>query len=221
VVWANDTSGNTGSTYVAPYELSINGAKLTGFICDDYAGNISTNLSWTATETLAKNITTSNVDSLAFGSTIGVVGYAEVATIAEDLFTYGGKIGGVSYSDTALNSAIWYITADNPSIVAFSALGSAAQTLVTELTEEYGGSISGGLETFGTSAADIQAALTSLEHDGGIYFLTATSGSNIQEGIGDTYAPEGGPAALYLLLGMGCCFGGLVVSRRKPAESRG
>ncbi|MGH9606596.1 MAG: hypothetical protein ACRD3N_12965 [Terracidiphilus sp.] len=204
--WYNATDKSDNS--VGPYQVSVNGGKLQDFVCDDYEGTINKGQTWSATLVKATSITASNINSLglAFASTIGIEGYAEVAQLVEHMLN--ATPGNAIYS--ALSSAIWYITSNGNSLVPvnnspdvdWKYLSGAAQAYVTTVQAEFAGAP--------------MASQTALSKDYGLDILGNTNKSYAQEGF--INVAEGGAAFLYLLLAFVSCFGALVLSGRERSR---
>jgi hypothetical protein len=197
-VWGN-SSGEYGAGI---YSADINGKpSASGIICDDFKDEITNGESWTANAFQASTLVSSgNLDNTMFGSTIGVTGYAEVATLVSMMFSGGttyGSLTGITQAE--LSSAIWYITAPG----GIPGLDSTATALVAAVEAAFGGNPS--------AATAYLATLTNL------WILTPTplGPGEPQEMWTDALAvPEGGAASLYLLLGLlSCGFGFFARSR--------
>ncbi len=188
-VWGN-SSGEYGAGI---YSADINGtSSASGIICDDFKDEITSGESWTANAFQASTLVSSgNLDNTMFGSTIGVTGYAEVATLVSMMFSGGttyGSLTGITQAE--LSSAIWYITAPG----GISGLNPTATALVAAVEAAFCGNP--------TAAANYLSTLTNL------WILTpATLGpGEPQEMWTDNLdMPEGGAASLYLLLGLLSC----------------
>jgi hypothetical protein len=172
-----------------------------GIVCDDYQDTDVPGESWTATALNAASLTSKNIDQTLFGATIGLEGYAEVATLVSDMFS--GKSG---YTQAELSSAIWYITSvGNATLSAqlWSALDSSAQALVTSLQKQFGGNL-----------AAAEAALAGFSN---LWILTPMPDAHGGPQEMWVEAAEGGAAALYLLLaGLTCC-GAFYLKRRQQS----
>jgi hypothetical protein len=195
-----DGSGNI-DVYAGIYNGTVSGipGANPGIICDDYQDSVTAGETWTATALNAASLNSSNIDQTLFGATIGLEGYAEVATLVSYMFN--GKSG---YTQAELSSAIWYITSvGNASLSAnlWNALDASAQALVKSLQKEFGGNLSAA-----------EAALAGFSN---LWVLTPSP-----EGAGEPQemwvsAAEGGAAALYLLFAAFSCCGALYLKRRR------
>jgi hypothetical protein len=176
-----------GNAYGGFYQATINGVA-TNIICDDAQDNVSVGLTWKATELNATQIA-ANLGSTMFGSTIGVIGYAEVATLVEDMFN-----PATSQADRdALSSAIWAITYNQGA----SGLSGTALAYYNGVITEFGGNVA--------------AATTALASDGNLTLLTPYPDHTPGSADSQEYwtVPEGGAALLYLLLAGMACFGAM------------
>ncbi len=197
--WAG---GPDGDVYAGIYNGTVSGlpGANPGIVCDDYKDNIVAGEVWTATALDAASLNTTNIDQTLFGSTIGLDGYAEVATLVSDMFS-----GKSSYTQAELSSAIWYITGGG--LVTFSSLDANAQALVNTLKAEYGS----------LSATGAEAVLAQYAN---LWILTPSP-----EGPGEAQemwvsAAEGGAALAYLLLAGFCCGGAMFFRRRHQSLMR-
>jgi hypothetical protein len=104
-----NSSGDFGAGIAG---ANINGApSSSGIISDDFNDEITADETWNAKAYQASSLAALNIGSTLFANTIGVTGYAEVATLVNMMFggvtSYGG-ITGITQSE--LSSAIWDIT---------------------------------------------------------------------------------------------------------------
>lgn len=204
--WVGPNPDGPGSldVYAGIYNGTVSGipGANPGIICDDYKDNVTAGQTWTATALDAAALTTSNIGQTLFGSTIGLQGYAEVATLVSYMFS-----GNSGYTQAELSSAIWYITSGSGTLSSnlWNALDGAAKALVTTLQGEFGG----------LTNAQAQAALQKF---GNLWILTPSpEGPNEPQEMWVS-AAEGGAAALYLLLGAFTCCGALFLRRREQAN---
>lgn len=205
--WIGPNPDGPGSldVYAGIYNGTVTGipGANPGIICDDYQDNVTAGESWTATALNAASLTTSNIGQTLFGATIGLQGYAEVATLVSYMF--GGHSG---YTQAELSSAIWYITSvGNAGLSSnlWSALDATAKSLVTALQNQFGG----------LSNAQAQAALQKF---GNLWILTPSPLGPGEPQEMWVSAAEGGAAALYLLLAAFTCCGALFLRRREQAN---
>jgi len=192
------------TVYAGIYNGTVSGipGANPGIVCDDYADNDTPGETWTATALNAASLNSSNVNQTLFGSTIGLTGYAEVATLVSYMFS-----GNSGYTQAELSSAIWYITSvGTKSLEArlWQNLDASAQGLVKALQKEFTGHL--GL------------AQTALSSFGNLWILTPA-----QQGPGEPQemwvsAAEGGAAVLYLLMAAFTCCGALFLRRREQEK---
>jgi len=187
------------------YSGKVNGFD-SGMICDDFNDHINSGDLWNAKSYQASNLTAANIGETLFGSTIGLGGYAEVATLVQMMFNGGstfGSITGITHGE--LSAAIWDITTpggiDISSDAKVGALVAALEALIS-----------------GKSAADLAAYMKQFTS---LWVLTPVPG---QTGVTPqemwVQAPEGGAALLYLLLAGLACFGAMAFTSRKEVEFR-
>ena len=98
--------------YTGLYYATVDGAANTGIICDDFNHNVTIGETWQANAVNTSSLT--STAGLEFGSTIGLVGYAEVASLVSEIFTLNngsGTFDGITkVTGTDLSEAIWDIT---------------------------------------------------------------------------------------------------------------
>jgi hypothetical protein len=199
-----DGSGNI-DVYAGIYNGTVSGipGANPGIVCDDYQDTVVAGESWTATALNAASLATgNNINETLFGATIGLEGYAEVATLVSDMFN--GKSG---YTQAELSSAIWYITsAGNATLSAslWSALDANAQALVTSLQKEFSGNLSAA-----------EAALAGFSN---LWILTPVPDAHGGPQEMWVEAAEGGAAMAYLLLAAFSCCGALFLRRRQQTR---
>lgn len=202
------------------YSGTINGQSSPGIICDDFNDEITNGEQWNAAAYQASSLVSSgNLDSTLFGSTIGVQGYAEVATLVSALFSNATTLGGViGVTAGELSSAIWDITTPG----GIGGLDGNAAALVKYVMGLYGGS--------GATPSQITAATNYLSTLTNLWILTpnpkgyapAGEATEPQEMWTESLAinaPEGGAALMYLLLAGATCFGAMFLSRREARQS--
>jgi hypothetical protein len=200
------TWGNSNGDWGAGiYSGAINGQSSPGIICDDFNDEITSGEKWNAYAYQASSLTTSNIGETLFGSTIGITGYAELATLVSMMFGNGttyGSITGITQAE--LSSAIWDITTPG----GLSGLDAKAQALVAAVEAAFNGNNS--------KAQTYLATLTNL------WILTPTpkGPGEAQEMWTDppsslaVTVPEGGTALLYLLLAGFSCFVAMLFSNK-------
>jgi len=202
-VWGN----NSGEYGAGIYTGTVNGAATPGIICDDFNDEITTNETWNAKAyNVSTLVSSGNLGNTMFGNTIGVTGYAEVATLVSMMFggisTYG-SIKGVTQAE--LSSAIWYITAPG----GIQGLDSKALALVAAVEAAFSGNTAGAT-----------AYLATLKN---LWILTPTplGPGEPQEMWTENLAlpvAEGGATLAYLLMaGFFCC--GAFYHRRRERLS--
>lgn len=188
-----------------------------GFICDDYNNSIFLpNESWQATATSFASLVTpggtptSALNSVLFGNTIGISGYAAIAYLSNLMASTPATGQG------DISAAIWYIGSIGTGTLSLSSLDSIAQGYVTSLL--------GTGSMFGAVGSVTSAAVNELETSS-LWIYTPT-GQNIvpsgypfpQEFVGSVAVisvPEGGAAILYLLLALFACAGAIYFRQRK------
>lgn len=207
-VWSGGPEGSVATGF---YDGSINGVNVgpgqssPGFICDDYYDNITSGEHWSATGYQVSSLTLSNVaqDTLfggaagwetAFGIN-GLQGYSALAYLANDMFT---NAVGNSSLQSSISQALWYLTSvATGHSWSLSSLSTQAQ----------------GLVSMALANCNI-----SLSNYAGLYLYTEPfDPGQPQEMWGqvDVLAvPEGGSAAVYLLLSGIACLGAVWQSRR-------
>ena len=215
-------SASQNQTYGAGiYSATISGGILNnapvGMICDDFANDISSGNTWTATAYQA-SVIPENIGSTLFGNTIGVTGYAQIAFLMNAMFSGVGTgsdqtlmigmntVSGVTQAD--LSSAIWYIGAQgSTNVPPLGDLSTNAQTIVSDLQGHFG---TNGAE--GSTAEEFLDSMTNL-------FILVPSGNtwNPQE-VGIS-VPEGGATWMYLLMALAACVGFIRFGRRDQTAS--
>jgi hypothetical protein len=206
------TWGNSGGDYGAGiYSATINGVtSSSGIICDDFNDEITSGETWNANAYQVSSLTSGNIGETLFGNSIGLTGYAEVATLVSMMFgnvSSYGSITGITQAE--LSSAIWDITTTG----GITGLNATAQALVAAVEEAFG--------TNTTAAENYLATLTNL------WILTPTpeGPGEAQEMFTEAVAlpvsvPEGGAALAYLLLAGFACGGGMFLRRRRELAMR-
>jgi hypothetical protein len=195
--WAGGPDGNV---YAGIYNGTVSGlpGANPGIICDDYKDTIVPGETWTANAVSAASLNSGNIGQTMFGNSIGLDGYAEVATLVSYMFS-----GHSPYTQAELASAIWYITGGG--LVKLSSLDSTAQALVASLQKQFGS----------LSASGAEAVLAQYAN---LWILTPALGPGEPQEMWVSVA-EGGTAMMYLLLVAGCCFGAMFFRSRGSAAS--
>lgn len=198
--------GNSGGEYGAGiYTGTVNGAAVPGIICDDFNDEITTNETWNAKAyNVSTLVSSGNLGNTLFGNTIGVTGYAEVATLVSMMFggtsTYGA-ITGITQAE--LSSAIWDITTPG----GLSGLDAKALALVAAVEAAFGGNTAG--------ATSYLASLKNL------WILTPTPlgpGEPQEMWTINLNMPEGGAALMYLMLAGLVCGGAFFQRHREQGR---
>jgi hypothetical protein len=205
------TFANSSGNYAAGiYTATINGASSPGIICDDFNDEVTSGEKWNAKAYQASSLASGNIGSTLFGNTIGLTGYAEVATLVSMMFSnspnsYGG-ITGITQSELA--SAIWDITTPG----GISGLDLKAKALVAAVELAFNGNVS--------KATTYLATLTNL------WILTPDPKTGVGSGEPQEMwtkglnVPEGGAPFMFLLLAGASCFGAMYVKYRSQLLKR-
>ena len=183
------------------YDGSINGVAVgpgqpggLGMICDDFRDNVFSGETWTANAINASSLTSSNLSQTLFGTSIGVVGYQEVAYLAYQMFTTGPS----ATTQAAYSEAIWALTGSG---VDPSKLTGLALTLYYNVN-------AGGETLTGSQLASLW-----------IYTPNPRGPNQAQEMWGRVAVPEGGSDLGYLFLAGLCCFGAMFARSRRQIGS--
>jgi hypothetical protein len=186
------------------YSAVINGtASSSGIICDDYNDEVTAGEQWSAHAYQATSLASGNISNTLFGSTVGLTGYAEVATLVSMMFsgskTYG-SVTGVTQAE--LSSAIWDITTAG----GIKGLDTNAKKLVVAVEAAFSGNA--------PAATAYLATLTNL------WILTPTASEPNRPQEMWVAVPEGGSNLMYLLLAGVVCFGSMFFRHRnQPVRS--
>jgi hypothetical protein len=203
------TWGNSGGDYGAGiYSANINGApSSSGIICDDFNDEITSGETWNASAYQVSSLVSSTNPTLGdtlFGKTIGVTGYADVATLVSMMFSGASSYGSITgITQAELSSAIWYLTTPG----GITGLDAKALALVGAVQLAFNNNLTG--------ATDYLASLTNL------WILTPSPLTGVGSGEPQEMftmalaVPEGGAAILYLLLAALACGGAIFFGRRK------
>jgi hypothetical protein len=202
-----DNSVVVGDGYADPYNgtASYNGSNINPnglIVCDDYNHNVTAGETWTATGMQASTLTSGNVDNTRFGSSIGLLGYAEVANLVTQLLSTNNQ-----QLQADISSAIWWITSGGTKIGSnYSFDGVSLDANAVALLKA----------VLGTSSSTL---LSQLAKDTNLWIMTPTSGgpNSPQEMWVET--PEGGAALMYLLLAALACYGAMFLRNRNRFAS--
>ena len=204
------TFGNSNGDFGAGiYSATINGASSPGIVCDDFNDDITSGEKWNASAYEASSLASGNIGSTLFGNTIGLTGYAEVATLVSMMFgntpnSYDG-ITGITQSE--LSSAIWDITTPG----GINGLDANAKALVAAVESSYNG--------------NVQAATTYLASLTNLWILTPKPLTGVGSGEPQEMwteglsFPEGGGGFMFLLLAGGSCLGAMFFKYRSRLAS--
>ncbi|MDR3409397.1 MAG: hypothetical protein P4L87_00375 [Formivibrio sp.] len=203
------TWGNTDGDYGAGiYTANINGAASPGIICDDFKDDITSGEKWNANAYQASSLASGNINNTLFGGTIGLTGYAEVATLVSMMFggnTTYGSITGITQAE--LSSAIWDITTPG----GINGLDTKAKLLVAAVQTAFNNNV--------TAATQYLDTLTNL------WILTPNPLTGVGSGepqemwTTNLSVPEGGAALMFLLCAGLSCFGAMFFKYRNEAGS--
>jgi hypothetical protein len=191
---------------VGPYVATVNGVANQQIICDDYADSVSVGDSWKVSVMNFASLTTSNLGSTMWGATLLSQGaqastvltdYLEAAWLTEQLI--GQKNGAIV---AAIQYAEWAIF--NPN----AKLGGPQGTGITSYSYWYNLALSQtNLSASEFANLDI---LTPLNSNG----TACKAGSSCKQEY-FMLVPEGGTAAMYLLLAGFSCFGAMLLRSRR------
>jgi hypothetical protein len=195
------------------YAGSINGVNVghagdasPGMICDDYYDEITAGERWSATAYQVSSLNAGNIGSTLFGGDTfyitggsnhglqmtGLQGYTAMAYLVNIMFTTSPTASTQSY----VSQALWYLTSNATTAghgLSWSSIQSQAQTFVNAAIGADGGSLSQYANLW-------------------LYTKPMSPGGE-QEMWGNVPVPEGGTAALYLLLDGLACAGAVWQSR--------
>jgi hypothetical protein len=150
-------------------------------------------------------LTSSNIGKTLFGNSIGLDGYAEVATLVSMMFSGGttyGAIKGITQAELA--SAIWDITTKG----GIWGLDATARALVAAVEN-----------AFGSNTSKAQSYLATLTN---LWILTPSKlgpGEPQEMWTENLPVPEGGAALMYLLLAALFCGWSFYLRDRGPIYS--
>jgi hypothetical protein len=208
------TASGCEQVYTGLYYATVDNNANTGVICDDFNHNITIGETWSATAINTSSLNAGNIGQTEFGSTIGFVGYAEVASLVSEIFTLNngsGVFAGLTVTGTDLAEAIWDVTTKG----GISGISANAAALVTYVE---------GLFVGPNASANAQAYLNKMN----FWILTPSPNNGPQElwALGTTShvvplaTPEGGSALLYLMLAGFTCFGAMFFRSRNQLRNR-
>jgi hypothetical protein len=228
-----------GDGYVDPYygTVASNGITInnTGLIvCDDYNDEITWGETWNVTAIQASNLNSGNIANTTFGGTIGLDGYASVASLVSNLLSLNSSIPAQASTQADLSAAIWYITSGG------SNSGMTYSLDGYTLDANAVGYVTSALATYGTSTTvESSAAQTELQTKvPSLWILTPSpktgyDPSGVGEpqemwtqvatgnpGSGFSPVPEGGAALVYLALAGFACFGATFFRYRRQSGQR-
>lgn len=207
LIGADPSDGVFNNAYAGVYDATASGFSSGNVICDDWNDEVYAGETWKATSYQASTLT-STTNTYFMGS-IGLAGYAELATLVSMEFNKSP-----AYTNVELNTAIWAITGG----LSVSSLDAKAQALVASVIAYVNG----------------QSSLTGyLAQFSNLWILTPVKGSqnpladgNPQEfwiadgSLPNINVPEGGAALLYLLLAGFSCFGAMFIRSRIQLRNR-
>jgi len=174
-----------------------------GLICDDYHDQIGGGQRWNATAYLASDLTAANVGNTLFGNSIGLAGYAELATLVSMMFG-NGVFGGTTYSHAQISAAIWDITTAG----GINLPAGSPEALLEAAVKTFVGS------------QDLSAYMKEF---GNLWILTPDPHPGPPNDPGQEMwikSPEGGAALLYLLMAGLACFGAMKFNAKNLMGNR-
>jgi hypothetical protein len=199
--------------YTGIYYGSVDNASNTGIVSDDFNHVTNFGENWQATAISTSTLNAGNIGKTEFGSQIGLVGYAEIASLVSEIFTLNngkGTFDGINnVTGTDLSEAIWDISTKG---------GISGISLKAFLLVEYVENLFHGP----SATTNAQAYLNKLN----LWILTPGNNSNgspqefwSQNGP-NLNVPEGGAAITYLLLAALACFGAMRFTSRNQSARR-
>jgi len=210
---SNNTGGPSEDVYTGIYYATVDSSVNTPVICDDFNHNVSIGETWQATAINTQSLNSGNIGQTEFGATIGLVGYAEVATLVSEIFTLNNttaaSFAGLSnVTGTDLAEAIWDITTPG----GIKGITSNAASLVSWVENLFSAS--------NPNALNAQAVLKSLN----LWILTPNPNDGPQEfwatgTVVGVVTPEGGASFMFLLLAGFSCFGAMFFRYRNQLGS--
>jgi hypothetical protein len=198
------TGYTAGSDYgfgTGPYGIQINGGPQTNMVCDDFQDDITKGQSWKANANTYFSLGT----TLFHSDPNAATDYRNAITLAYALL-FNTQGGTGSYNNNMIQFAIWYIF--DPSAVTLKVSG-------TDLL---------AIKGWVAWAQSNQLSLSALG-SWTIWTPTDTNGNTCAPGTcnGQEFFqfPEGGAAALYLLLAGVACFGAMFLRSRSQLSRPG
>jgi hypothetical protein len=209
--YSSDTYLNILNEDVATglYSANVNGQN-TYIVCDDLYDNVSNNEKWTAN---VINLSSSNSGTL-FGAAIGVQGYVDMAYLANYMYLNQGSMTKSQF--TGISLALWDISTTGSSWM--TTWDSSQNKFYASLTSAQKWALSWAMSLIPTNQT-YQQLLGSL--NGTLYIYTPQGAwyqGEPQEMFGwvpGISVPEGGSAAMYLLLAGVSCFGAMFFRQRR------
>jgi len=205
-----DINGNVATGL---YTATVDGQN-TYIVCDDLLDNITSGEKWSAN---VINLQNSGSGTL-FGGTIGMQAYVDMAYLANYMYLNQGSMSGSQF--TGISLALWNIT--NSGLTSTLIAGGSTvwdnTTFAKTLTQP------GQLAALNWAMNLILSNNPQLSQLNGILYIYTPVGAwyngEPQEMFGwvpDIQAPEGGSAAMYLLLAGVSCFGAMFFRHRRSA----
>ncbi len=216
-----NSGGSFGGGVADPYSGSVgnNGTSLSNgglIVCDDFYDHVLLGETWNATALQASQLVIgTNIDDTLFGTTIGLNGYAALASLVTQIIaTPNSK----PTQQADLSAAIWWITSGGT-----ISAGPPPQYILDGYTLDAAAvtDIKTALAPFGAIGGSSSAASLALGKDTSLWIFTPNpaKGYNPVGGDGEpqemwTSVPEGGAAVTYLLLAGASCFGAMFYRSR-------
>lgn len=201
-VWCGGPDGCAGTGF---YDGSINNVNVgpgqkggPGFVCDDYFDNVTAGESWNANGINVATLNSSNIGQTLFGSKLSTSAalslYSEMAYLMNQMFTTNPDAA----HQAAYSEALWYLSSQavQPGKIKWSSLDSLAQQYVTDATTNH--------------SNDSLSQYANLW----VYTPSPFGPGEAQEMWSNVAVPDGGSAAMYLLLGALSCCGAMLIRFR-------
>jgi len=218
------TGGYSSSTYLNEfnenvatglYTANVNGQN-TYIVCDDLYDNISNNENWNANVTTLAN----SGSGTLFGSTIGQQAYVDMAFLANYMYTNQGSLTGNQF--TGISLALWNVTSSGltAALIAGGSNVWDVTAFAKTLTPSQLSALNWAMNLILTGNPQLK------QLNGTLYVYTPVGAwyqGEPQEMFGwiPVPVPEGGSAALYLLLAGVSCFGAIFVRQRQRRQVPG